>query len=377
MKRENKYIESKNNDNIISMFITNDNSVGLYNKEIGDIYHSKYGALTESFEKFVEPVLTEEFINSLCSSKNKEFNQKNQFNVLDICFGVGYNSKILLLEFVKNNIDAEVYIDAIDNDNTVLALSGIVKNKKIKLFNKKDEKTFNLISDFISIETFAYLAELDFQKCDLKFIKTFYKPYLAIKKFFTCFLPCNNLPSRFLHNIYYQYLSIRHKNALKSTNIKKLKINIHKTDARAFISDARKIYDLIYLDAFSPDKSPKLWTYEFFKRLYTISSDQVIICTYSKSQPVRNALHLNGFFVGNIVKNNKIIGTIASKNKKFIKNPLSEYDLKYLNTKSGICYHDENFLLTDEKIISNRNTAIKKSNLQGSSSFKKENKCTI
>ena len=38
----------------IEKFITLDGSIGLYNKELDEIYHDRYGAIKESFEKWNE-----------------------------------------------------------------------------------------------------------------------------------------------------------------------------------------------------------------------------------------------------------------------------------------------------------------------------------
>lgn len=40
---------------------TNDGSIGLYNKEVDDIYHSTYGAYNEAVEKFIKPSGLESF----------------------------------------------------------------------------------------------------------------------------------------------------------------------------------------------------------------------------------------------------------------------------------------------------------------------------
>ena len=72
------------NDNMFETFVTEDGSVGLYNKELDEIYHSKFGARKEAYEKFVEPVL----------------NIKNA-KILDICYGIGYNTKTAL-QYLKN-----------------------------------------------------------------------------------------------------------------------------------------------------------------------------------------------------------------------------------------------------------------------------------
>lgn len=71
-------------------YFTNDGSVGLYSPADDDIYHSTYGALSEAYEKFIEPSMLEEF-----------FETNTQINVLDICYGIGYNSKSFLDTFLK------------------------------------------------------------------------------------------------------------------------------------------------------------------------------------------------------------------------------------------------------------------------------------
>ena len=71
-------------------YFTNDGSVGLFSPNADDIYHSTYGALTEAYEKFILP------------SDLKNFLQKNsEIKILDICFGIGYNTKSFL-NFIYN-----------------------------------------------------------------------------------------------------------------------------------------------------------------------------------------------------------------------------------------------------------------------------------
>ncbi|MBR5555481.1 hypothetical protein IKU74_05655 [bacterium] len=66
-------------------YFTNDGSVGLFSPEADDIYHSTYGALTEAYEKFILPSDIENFLKN-----------NNEIKVLDICYGIGYNTKSFL-----------------------------------------------------------------------------------------------------------------------------------------------------------------------------------------------------------------------------------------------------------------------------------------
>lgn len=72
-------------------YFTADGSVGLYNSDYDDIYHSATGALTEAFEKFIYPVNLKELIS-----------RSDSLKVLDICYGIGYNSKSFLNYYFDN-----------------------------------------------------------------------------------------------------------------------------------------------------------------------------------------------------------------------------------------------------------------------------------
>ena len=71
-------------------YFTNDGSVGLYSPKDDDIYHSTYGALTEAYEKFILPANFDEY-----------FKNNNEIKILDICFGIGYNTKSFLNYFFE------------------------------------------------------------------------------------------------------------------------------------------------------------------------------------------------------------------------------------------------------------------------------------
>jgi len=102
------------------LYTTNDGSVGLFSPSDDDIYHSFYGAVTEAFEKFIMPACIPEFI----------FNNDG-IRVLDICYGIGYNTKTFLnfilnlksKNFLKNYLEYKnklsVYDEKIYTDNLI------------------------------------------------------------------------------------------------------------------------------------------------------------------------------------------------------------------------------------------------------------------
>ena len=65
-------------------YFTADGSVGLYNNEYNDIYHSASGALTEAYEKFIYPINWDILL------------AHDDIKILDICYGIGYNTKSFL-----------------------------------------------------------------------------------------------------------------------------------------------------------------------------------------------------------------------------------------------------------------------------------------
>ena len=111
-------------------YFTNDGSVGLYSQADNDIYHSTYGALTEAYEKFILPADFENF-----------FQKKSEIKILDICFGIGYNSKSFLNFIYNAQIDTDnnsksKYIDKLYTDNAICkkSLSNAIRNKNLKIY---------------------------------------------------------------------------------------------------------------------------------------------------------------------------------------------------------------------------------------------------
>jgi tRNA U34 5-methylaminomethyl-2-thiouridine-forming methyltransferase MnmC len=56
-------------------------------------------------------------------------------------------------------------------------------------------------------------------------------------------------------------------------------------------------YDLIYFDAFGPDKQPEMWTREMFSEISSITNKNGILVTYSAKGEVKRSLRACGFDV--------------------------------------------------------------------------------
>ena len=55
--------------------------------------------------------------------------------------------------------------------------------------------------------------------------------------------------------------------------------------------------DVIYFDAFAPEKQPEMWSQELFNRLYVLLNNGGILTTYCAKGVVRRMLQAAGFIV--------------------------------------------------------------------------------
>lgn len=56
-------------------------------------------------------------------------------------------------------------------------------------------------------------------------------------------------------------------------------------------------FDVIYFDAFSPEKQPEMWSEEMFQKLYNSASENAALTTYCAKGVVRRAMKSAGFVV--------------------------------------------------------------------------------
>lgn len=270
--------------------ITDDGTISFYNNEIGDIYHSKVGAYTEAFEKFVKPSgVLENLHNYQC------------INVLDVCFGLGYNSKVLTSSILKHDKNKQINLTAIEIDPEIL-LKG----------------------------------------CDISFDG--YQDHL--KNFF----------DTFLHKVYYSTVSDEYnKAAFFEANHDSVYLKVFVDDARQIVKELEGSYDLILLDPFSPQKLPCLWTVDLFKHLYRLIATNGQLITYSSAYSVRGGLLEAGFAIENsLAVGRNAPGTIAVKDSDLIVNPLTLKQLKILSSRAGIPFEDPNLNWTNDQIIKYR-----------------------
>lgn len=160
----------------IKPFYTLDGSVGLYNTVEHDIYHSVLGAFSEANNKFILPANFDKF-----------FENNDKIKILDLCFGIGYNTKSFLNYFFKKksalteNNDT-IYTNNIKSNKSIVQIySNNILNKILKIFNYKnlknenpDEKNFKFKIKIDAVdknETLIKLSPLFRFNSDIKRIK--------------------------------------------------------------------------------------------------------------------------------------------------------------------------------------------------------------
>lgn len=135
---------------------------------------------------------------------------------------------------------------------------------------------------------------------------------------------------------------------LMETNTLKLnfgEIKLYINDIREVVknSDANA-FDIIFLDAFSPDVNCECWSYDLFRELYRILKNGGILCTYSSAYSVIHGLMRARFKVGmGACVGEKRFGLKAFKGDisfgEYI--PLREKEYRIAcEALAGICYRD-------------------------------------
>ena len=282
--------------------LTNDGSITLRSMLFQENFHSFEGALKETEIKFINP------------SNLKRFKDKS-LNVLDICFGLGYNSASLFNNLIGQNSFLNWY--ALEIDKKPLEYS--LRNKLFQeLWDPKVLKIFQALSQ-------NYQYQDQFFECRIFWGDARQK--------------INSIPE----------------------NIK---------------------FDLIYLDGFSPQKCPQIWSVEFLEKVTEKLNANGYLITYSSAAAIRKTLREFGLNIFNIKpnlisKNSWSNGTIAIKkideetlqsNLHFEK--LSSKEEEHLFTKASIPYRDPSLSSMTKEIIENRVEEQLLSNLNNSKKWR-------
>lgn len=241
-----------------------DGTISAYNAKFDECYHSlKDGALNETLYKHICPSL-----KHCITQYGVALDSLPTLCVLDICFGLGYNTLTLLSTLAKGQI-----------------LNGqILKTPfkgKVKIYSPE-----------IDTNIFSTLKKLP------------YPPFI-----------CETLP---LEEILKHFESARQVSQYDGKiGDMEFEIYLYKGDALVFLDNLKQDlcgeFHIIFQDAFSPKKNPTLWSKEYFALLYHLLHPQGIITTYSQSRAVRENAINAGFRVYDYKANNVRGSSLISK----------------------------------------------------------------
>ncbi|MCI5867683.1 MAG: MnmC family methyltransferase [Methanosphaera sp.] len=257
---------------------------------------------------------TEAFEKFAIPSKLREISEEVEVvKILDICSGIGYNASAVL-DYLKDS-DVRIEIDMVESSIETLASSLFIAN---------------------ICESHGY-------------VKKVIENYL-------------------IENGYLQF------NKVLSSISPNIDINIHVCDARDYLKNCEdKEYDAVFLDPFSPSKSPELYSVDFFSKLKNYLTPTALILTYTAASPVRSAMINAGLYIGEgpVVKRSG--GTIASRSQTLIDTPLSFSDEKVIALSDvGVPFMDPD-LSDDYQTIIERRQSIR-SKVRGVSMFPSSSK---
>lgn len=230
--------------------------------------------------------------------KPMKFNYDEDIAILDICAGLGYNSSAAIDDFIKNSTDSTLTIDMVEISKATLACGLLVPSPI-----KAHDITKKAIEDELIRQDYATLSGETTQ------------------------IPEN------------------------------ISINVFIEDARQTVQNLEDdTYDAIFLDPFSQNMAPELFSLEFFTQFRRIIKDDGIVATYTSAAPVRDAFIEADFYIGRgPIFGRKQGGTLASPNPLMLDTSLPKNDeIRIALSDVGIPFRDPDLNDNSDVILDRR-----------------------
>lgn len=90
--------------------LTADNTETFLNEQVGESYHSQTGAVEEALKKYAVPC------------KIRELAKTGKVRILDVCFGLGYNSAMAISVALEENPDCEIEVVGLEYDPEIIGM---------------------------------------------------------------------------------------------------------------------------------------------------------------------------------------------------------------------------------------------------------------
>ena len=227
--------------------------------------------------------------------KPMKFNYDKDIAILDICAGLGYNSSAAIADFLKNGADSNLQIDMVEISKATFACGLLVPSPI-----PEHDITKRAIEDELIKQDYAALS-----------------------------LEKTEIPDN-------------------------ISINVFIEDARQTVQKLEdNTYDAIFLDPFSQNMAPELFSVEFFKEFRRIIKDDGIVATYTSSAPVRDGFIEAGFYIGlGPIFGRKQGGTLASPNPSMLDYSIPKNDeIRIALSDVGIPFRDPGLNNSSEFIL--------------------------
>lgn len=284
---------------------TADGSATFFSTEFDEAFHSHFGAYQEAEGKFVGP----------CRLRERA-QQQDTLRILDICYGLGYNSAAALAAIWTVNPIAQIDLIALD------------------------------ISDRPAQDAIAHGLLQHWSEPIPTLLRTLAHRHQVQDSRLQARLLCGD--------------------ARQTLNI----INIGPTNTSQ-IDVINWQADAIFLDPFSTTKCPQLWTVAFLQRVVSFLKPTGYLATYSCAAAVRSALQQVGLQIGTSPPvGRKAPGTVASWQADTLP-PLSLAEQEHLQTRAAVPYRDPDLSATAAEILHQRTQAQAVSELESTGQWKR------
>lgn len=291
--------------------VTKDGSYTFYSAEFQEAFHSSHGAKQEAEIKFIQPCRLREIAA-----------QQSTIRLLDICYGLGYNSAAALQAIWSVNPECHIDLIALELDRTVP--HNAIKHQLLSIWRSPVPEL---------------LTELG-------------KKSLVRGKRIQAQLLLGDARQTI------QQVCQGETPALVAGS--------------CVAGQSHWQADAIFLDPFSPPKCPQLWTVEFLSLVAQCLQPDGILATYSCAAAVRTALLAAGLDIGStkITTGTKSPGTVASFQYKNLP-PLSPSAQEHLETRAAIPYRDKKLRSSKVEILDLRQKEQENSDFEPTSQWKK------
>ncbi len=283
---------------------TLDGSFTFFSEEFGEAFHSSQGARAEALSKFAQ------------ATNLAQQAERGKLCLLDVCYGLGYNTAAALETIWAANPHCEVILYGLEQDITVpqAACASSIESSTPVLLRSWSPEVQTVL---------ATIAQTQH-----------------------CFTP-------------------------------RLQATLLIGDARQTIQQLQDFQaDAIFFDPFSPRRCPQLWTVEFFVQVACCLAPTGKLATYSRSASVRSAMLAAGLQIGTIPLGEMHLphewaqGTVAAFEAQSL-HPLSQMEQEHLQTRAAIPYRDPNLSDRSEVILQRHQQEQQRSTLESTSSWRR------